>query len=78
MAVVLEAQTMHYVPLLAISDMFFVFGTCKLVATLADDVGNNFQSLNEQREINKNICKIIEMHSTIKQLSGAKITALYN
>lgn len=69
----LEAPSVYYVPLIIIGDMFFVFGTCKLLATMIDDIENELQALNGQQEIVKGIRKIIELHSTIKQLSGIGI-----
>lgn len=69
MAITLETPAYYYIPLIIIGDMFFIFGTSKLLATMADDVRAEIQALNEQQEIGKNIHKIVEMHSTIKQLS---------
>lgn len=66
----LVAPTYWYAPLIIVGDMFFVFGTCKLLATMIGDIENELQALNGQKEIEKSIRKVIGMHSTIKQLSG--------
>lgn len=68
MALAFVAPSFYYDPLIIIGDMFFVFGTCKLLAAMIDDIETELQTLNEPQEINRSIHKVIEMHSTIKQL----------
>lgn len=69
----LEVPCFYYAPLVIIFDLIFVFGICKLLAAMADDVNAELQSLNEQREFHKSIHKFIELHSSIKQLSEHRI-----
>lgn len=72
MAAVLEGLSTHYIPILILSDHYFAFGACQLLAAIADDVRTEFQTLDEQKEIKNTIRKIIEMQSIIKQSSKCK------
>lgn len=69
-AIALVTPAFYYAPLIIICDLFFVFGTCKLLATMANDIETELKTLKKLPELNRNIHKIMKMHSTFKQLSS--------
>lgn len=71
-AVLLEAPTFYYAPLVFIFDLFFVFGICKLLAAFVYDIEAELQSLNKHPETNTNMYTIIKLYLTTKQLSHQK------
>lgn len=56
-AAILEALPIYYAPLLVLSDLFFVFGACKLLSTMADDVCTELRHRNTTKKLKKPFAK---------------------
>lgn len=59
-----------YIPLTIISDLFFALGICEQLCALADDITMELPTLNDSSKIKEKLPKIIELHSTTKELIG--------